>query len=95
MVNFSEEDEVCVLGEGSSCQQVIGDILSFLLLQSWYFFSSRMMCQDPSGSSVSARQSIISQTVRRKRKKTGVGRREQRQREIRGERREEGREVIV
>lgn len=93
MVNFSEEDEVCVLGEGSSCQQVIGDILSFLLLQSWYFFSSRM--KDPSGFSVSARQSIISQTVRRKRKKTGVGRREQRQRERRGERREEGREVIV
>ena len=91
-MNFSEEDEVCVLGEGSSCQQVIGDILSFLLLQSWYFFSSRMMCQDPSGSSVSARQSI---NQRRKRKKTGVGRREQRQRERRGERREEGREVIV
>ena len=36
-------------------------------------FSPRMMCQESSGSSVLAQQSIISQSVSRKRKKTGVG----------------------
>ena len=62
-------------------------------------FSPRMMCQESSGSSVSAQQSIISKSVSRKRKERGVGveMREQRwrQRGKKGGRREEGSEVRV
>lgn len=89
---------VCWRGGGCSRPRVVGDILAFLLLRSWYFFTYDdvpRVLRLFGVSSTKYNQPICEQEEKENR--VGVGRREQRRRQRgkKGGRREEGSEVIV
>lgn len=94
VVNFSDDEDVCwwsVCVGGAVDAAVRGSLVTYrhsFSLRSWYFFTSRMMCQESSGSSVLAQQSIISQSVVEEKENRGRGGEENRD----GDREEKGRQ---
>ena len=96
---FRRRRGLCVVGrEGSSHQQVTGDILSLLLLQSWHFFHLGWCTKSHQALQSQLNKVSSAKLFAGREGKWGRGGEEgnrDRDREIKGGRRQEGNEVIV